>query len=156
MKTADIVIGEDYALAEAWQWKRGEAKRVTVTATRVPRRYWTDYHQRTKNDGVRVQLPTGKATVAIPADIRQPWAEYDAVRQAADAALKLELSRKESLALRLIDDLRGLLPVGYEFGSGVLPSQRRDGTYTRRPTFGSHKELLDLLTAAYEFGTRRS
>jgi hypothetical protein len=110
MKTADIKVGDHYAIADNYDWKinwarwSGEvrkAERVEVLATKAPRRFMPrdSYHLRTKADGVHVRYVggprDGQTKVIHPAQVRQPWTVYE-TEEAARQQTKREEAQSEA------------------------------------------------------------
>lgn len=126
MRSKDITIGQQYAVAREWEWKRplsqhtgyGQADRAEVVAIGATRRYFPrdSYREVTKYDGIEVRLLDGttgevlldstgreRLKVVRPAHVRQPWDAYiaavkDAVALAADSQKRTLDHRAATLA----------------------------------------------------------
>lgn len=154
MKTADIKVGEDYAIGTAREIKRMKyVQRGTVLATGAPRRVFGPgytYKGKPVNDGVEVEITEGSALrtrdveVVPPARVAMPWAEYARMKAEADGA---ELAAKDK---RDAERARLLAEIDDHLGSYATTDLR---TFIDRQPDDRLASIASLVEAAYLFGT---
>lgn len=149
MKTADIKVGEDYALAASWQrnYRRDgvpTARRFTVLEKGVALRERYD----TKNNGVRgTEHYPGRPDAAriVPSrEIWVTWAEFEALVETAQARIDAAAKHRDETGEALFQKYSLVLPTGFDLS-------RFDPRLCRRPT-ATHEEVIKLLNAAYSQG----
>jgi hypothetical protein len=164
MKTADIKVGDEYAMADNHDWSGGyrglqpqKATRVRVLEVGLERTTRaTGYgHGRKVLDGVRVST-TGSdddAKLVSARIIREPWDTFARRRQVLRDAESDRRAEAAAVADAATARITTCLPEGFDFPAGTRPAlEPGQRVPTTRPKFESFDQLADLLEAAVEHG----
>jgi hypothetical protein len=164
MKTSDIKVGAQYAMADNHDWNGGyrgrqeqKAERVTVIEAGLERTtHASGYgHGKKVKDGVLVSAtgsPDGAKVVSARA-IREPWDTFAKRRQELRDADSARRGEAAAAADAVTARLTAALPDGFVFSPGALPELEPGRRVpTTRPRLESFEQLADLLEAAVEHG----